>query len=254
MNARCEIVASEHATGAKLKFAAPAPSMRAIADLLRACLGADACLIAIKRSRGRRGQLYGTYETASQLAGAISQATQALFDLPGEPVLVNSPPVEGSAMRRTAASITAVAQVKPVNSFMCLPLRVTAMKARVCIASQHQRFTVLDLGNLAVLAEQVSTLIECIHFGEQLVTDLTGYERRRISRDLHDSAIQPLIGLKFGLEALRRRCTEEHQLVKDLDDLIALAAGGISEFREYVGALRAASRRAALHTYVGMLP
>jgi signal transduction histidine kinase len=248
MNARCEIVASEHTTGAKRKLQALAPSMQVIADLLRACLGADACLIAIKRSGGRRVQLYGTYEKASQRGSAVSQAAQALLGLPGEPVLVNGSPVEDSAMLRTAAVITAVAQVNQVNSFMCLPLRVTAMKARVCIASQHGCFTPVDLGNLALVAEQVSRLIECIHFGEQLVTDLTGHERRQISRDLHDSTIQPLIGLKLGLEALRRRLSEDHYLVKDLDDLIGVAAGSIGELREYVGALRSASRSGAVHT------
>jgi signal transduction histidine kinase len=248
MNARCEIVTSEQTTGAKPKPGALASSMQAIADLLGACLGADSCLIAIKRPGGRRAELYGTYEKASQLGRAIRQAAQALFELPGEPLLVDSPPVEGSAMRRTAATISAVAQVNQVNSFMSLPLRVTAMKARVCIASQHGCFTAVDLGNLALLAEQVSTLIECIHFGEQLVTDVTGHERRQISRDLHDSAVQPLIGLKLGLEALRRRLSEDHHLVKELDDLIDVAAGSIGELREYVGALRPESRSGAVHT------
>jgi signal transduction histidine kinase len=248
MNARCETVVSECAAAAKLKLEALAPSMQTIADLVRASLGADACLIAIKRSGRRRQQLYGTYEMTPQGGNAVSQAAQALFDLPGQPVLVNGPLVEGSAMHRTAAIVAAVAQVNHVNSFMCLTLRGTAMKARICVASQHGSFTPVHLGNLTLLAEQVSTLIECTHFGEQLVTHLTGKERRRISRDLHDSAIQPLIGLKLGLEALRRRLAEEHYLAKDLDDLIAVAAGGIGELRDYVGALRAASRSAAGHT------
>jgi signal transduction histidine kinase len=242
MNARCATVRPEHATGAKLKFEALAPSMQAIAELLRASIGADACLIAIKPSGGRRGQLYATCEMASQRGSAVSQAVQALLDLPGQPLLVNGSPVAGSAMRRTVAILTAQAQV---SSFICLPLRVTAMKVRVCIASHHRCFTPVDLANLAPLAEHVSTLIECIHFGEQLAIDSTRHQRRQVSRDLHDSAIQPLIGLKLGLEALRRRLAGQHYLVKDLDDLIAVAAGGIGELREYVGALRAASRNGA---------
>jgi signal transduction histidine kinase len=83
--------------------------------------------------------------------------------------------------------------------------------------------------------------MECVNFDERLAMDLARHERRQISRDLHDSAIQPFIGLKLGLEALRRRLAEEDHLVKDLDDLIAIAGAGIGEWREYVGALRAAS-------------
>jgi signal transduction histidine kinase len=70
--------------------------------------------------------------------------------------------------------------------------------------------------------------------------DWARHERRQISRDLHDSAIQPLIGLKLGLEALRRRLGSDDHLVKDLDDLIAIARAGVGELRDYVGALKSA--------------
>lgn len=247
MNARCETVAPEHATDAMPMLEALAPSMQAIAGLLRACVGADACLIAIKRSGARRGQLC-SYEISSRRGLAASPAAKALFDLPEQQVLVDIPSLEDSAMRRMAEIIATAAQLNQVSSVMCLPLHLMSMKARVCVVSQHGCFTPVDLGNLALLAEQVGALIECIHFGEQLAMDATGHQRRQISRDLHDSAIQPLIGLKLGLEALRRRLAEEDYLVKDLDDLIAVAAGGIGEMREYVGALRAHSRSRAVHT------
>jgi signal transduction histidine kinase len=68
--------------------------------------------------------------------------------------------------------------------------------------------------------------------------DFARLERRQISRDLHDSAIQPFIGLKLGLEALRRRLAGNDQVAKDLDYLIAIAGAGVGELREYVGALK----------------
>jgi signal transduction histidine kinase len=231
-------MAREYATGSDLEFEPLAPSIRAMAEMLRACVGADVCLIAIERSGGQGGQLYGTHEMASARGSAASQATQALLDLPAKPVLFNGRPVRGPAIRRAAA---AVAHLTPVSSFICLPLRVAALNARVCIASEQGCFTPLDLVNLTSLAKQVSTVMECISFGERLAMDLARHERRQISRDLHDSAIQPFIGLKLGLEALRRRLAEEPHLVTELDDLIAMAGAGIGELRQYVGALRAAS-------------
>jgi signal transduction histidine kinase len=122
-----------------------------------------------------------------------------------------------------------------------LPARVSALNARICLASKQRCFTSVDLLNVAPLVEQVRTVLESVYFGERLAIDLARHERRQISRDLHDSAIQPFIGLKLGLEAMRRRVAEEDHLVKDLDDLIAIAGAGIEELREYVGALRAAS-------------
>jgi signal transduction histidine kinase len=160
--------------------------------------------------------------------------------LPAEPVLLNGQPVP-PATRRAAAAVAAAADLTQVNSFMCLPVRIAALNARICIAIEQGCFTSADLLNVAPLAEQVRTVMESVYFGERLAMDLARHERRQISRDLHDSAIQPFIGLKLGLEAMRRRVADEDHLVKDLDDLIAIAGAGIEELREYVGALRTVS-------------
>ena len=169
-----------------------------------------------------------------------SQATQALLELPAEPVLLNGQPVPAST-RRAAAAVAAAADLTQVNSLMCLPVRVAALNVRICVAVEQGCFTSADLLNVAPLAEQVRAVMESVYYGERLAMDLARHERRQISRDLHDSAIQPFIGLKLGLEAMRRRIAEEGHLVKDLDDLIAIAGDGIEELREYVGALRTAS-------------
>jgi signal transduction histidine kinase len=240
MNARCRTVALGHATRSDPKFEPLAPSIRAIAEMLRACVDADVCLVAVEASGGQGGQLYGTGELPSDQGTAASQATQALLELPAEPVLLNGLPVP-SATRRAAAAVAAAADLTQVSSFICLPVRVSAVNARICIAREQGCFTSVDLLDVAPLAEQVRTVMESVYFGERLAMDLARHERRQISRDLHDSAIQPFIGLKLGLEAMRRRVAEEDHLVKDLDDLIAIAGAGIEELREYIGALRTAS-------------
>jgi signal transduction histidine kinase len=66
-------------------------------------------------------------------------------------------------------------------------------------------------------------------------------ERRRISRDLHDS-IQPYLGLKLGLEALRRRVAGSGPIELEVDELIHMAGEGITELRRYVGNLTYAGR------------
>ena len=249
MNARCGTTALEHATSPDPKFEPLAPSIRAIAEMLRACVYADVCLVAVEGSGGESGQLYGTGELASDQGTAARQATEALLELPAEPVLLNGQPVP-LATRRAAAAIAVAADLPQVNSFICLPVRVSALNARICIAREQGCFTSVDLLNVAPLAEQVRTVMESVYFGERLAMDLARHERRQISRDLHDSAIQPFIGLKLGLEAMRRRVAEEDHLVKDLDDLIAIAGAGIEELREYVGALRAASANRVADDFV----
>jgi signal transduction histidine kinase len=62
-------------------------------------------------------------------------------------------------------------------------------------------------------------------------------ERKRISLDLHDGAIQPYLGLKLGLEALRRKVSPGDALASDIDELYRMTQDSIMELRGYVRAL-----------------
>lgn len=63
-------------------------------------------------------------------------------------------------------------------------------------------------------------------------------ERRRISRDIHDSAIQPYIGLKFALEALARKIAPDNPLYKDIARLVDMTSLEIAGLRRYIKGLR----------------
>ena len=76
------------------------------------------------------------------------------------------------------------------------------------------------------------------------VRHATHRERERISRDLHDGSIQPYLGLKFGLESLRRRLGEDHPLTRDLDALCEMTHRSVLEMRDYVQTLSGRSRGA----------
>ena len=62
--------------------------------------------------------------------------------------------------------------------------------------------------------------------------------RHKISLDLHDSTIQPYIGLKLGLEALRRKIPEGAALAAEVDELVNMAEESIAELRQYVAGLK----------------
>jgi len=64
-----------------------------------------------------------------------------------------------------------------------------------------------------------------------------GQERSRISLDLHDGAIQPYLGLKLGLEALRRKLPPDHALTQEIDELCLMTQDSIDELRGYVRVL-----------------
>jgi signal transduction histidine kinase len=63
-------------------------------------------------------------------------------------------------------------------------------------------------------------------------------ERQKISRDIHDSAIQPYIGLKFALEALSRKVPPDHPLSKDIARLVEMTSMEIAGLRHYIQGLK----------------
>ncbi len=70
-------------------------------------------------------------------------------------------------------------------------------------------------------------------------------ERRKISLDLHDGALQPYLGLKLGLEALRRKVEPGNALTRDIDELYRMTQESIAELRGYVRVLGGRPRRRA---------
>lgn len=244
MNARCESITPEQAAPREPSSEHLGPSIAALTDMVNACLGADACLIAIERAGPQRSQVYGVPQGASRTRrAAIARVANVLLDLPAEPVIFDSLANRGSAIDRPAEPLAAVTRLLKLSSLVCLPLRLPTTKARLCIATAGNRYTQKDARALVSLARQTSTILEAILFGERLAIELARQERRQISRDLHDSAIQPYIGLKLGLEALRRRLGKDHQLLSDVDELITIAAAGIGELRQYVGALKTSATK-----------
>ena len=66
----------------------------------------------------------------------------------------------------------------------------------------------------------------------------TSAMRHKISLDLHDSTIQPYIGLRLGLEALRRKIPDGSVIAAEVDELVAMAGESIAELRQYIAELK----------------
>jgi signal transduction histidine kinase len=79
-------------------------------------------------------------------------------------------------------------------------------------------------------ARHACSLIKSVRIAERLAKEVALFRRDGASRDLHDSAVQAYIGLKLGLEAMRRRF-RKIELASDLDELIKIASDGIGELR-----------------------
>jgi signal transduction histidine kinase len=214
-------------------------SIQALVEMLRACLNASACLIAIGDFGSKDGCLYRAPradEGDAATRRTADKVTQSLLALPGQPVLYDRQARRGGPDRASAAVL---ADLLEMDSFICVPLRTASLKGRLCIAREQGRSTAQERRSMEQIARAASIVIEAVHRGQRLAVASAQQERRQISRDLHDSAIQPYIGLKLGLEALRRRAGSDHKFASEVDELINIAADGIGELRQYAGGLKA---------------
>jgi signal transduction histidine kinase len=243
MNARCEGVTAREAAPRESRAEQLARSVGALAEMVKTILAADACVIAMENA-SPSNRVYGVPSALAEGPEAnFAKLGTALLDLPAEPMVFSRLADCRSAGERSTTGLALVARLLRASSIVCLPLRLPAAKARLCVAKMSGRYTRKDLPALTAFTTQVLAVLESIHFGERLAIELARQERRQISRDLHDSAIQPYIGLKLGLEALRRRLGKEHALAADAEELIAIAAAGAGELRQYVGALKTSTAK-----------
>jgi signal transduction histidine kinase len=81
-------------------------------------------------------------------------------------------------------------------------------------------------------------MIDNIRLVDRLASQASEYERQRISRDIHDSAIQPYIGLKLGVDALRRTVSNDDPVATGLAELVERTDSVIKDLRTYVGGLQ----------------
>ncbi len=139
----------------------------------------------------------------------------------------------------TQGLLSELANFLETTSFISLPMRVTKPSlGRIYLTSTRRRFSRTDIGCLAQAVDQTALVIKNTQLLDRLVMAAATNERRKISRDLHDGTIQPYIGLKLGLEALRRKRGMSDAIASEVDQLTKMAEDGISQLRRYVGRLR----------------
>jgi signal transduction histidine kinase len=130
-----------------------------------------------------------------------------------------------------------VADILNARTFMSVPLQAGRDTGRLYLVSNRRRFRDSDAAFLAQAVEQAFRLIEHVKILDDMASAAAAVERRRIVTDLHDSAIQPYIGLKMGLEALRAQANPANPLTAPIDRLLAMTASVIHDLRSFVRGL-----------------
>jgi signal transduction histidine kinase len=143
--------------------------------------------------------------------------------------------------RREVASLAAKLGVE---SFISVPLNYRGKPAgRLYLSARRGVFDSSDVDLLMQVAEQLMPVIHNIRLLAQLASNAAEQERQRLARDIHDSVIQPYIGLQYKLAAVRNKLAEGRDVAADIERLFEMTADEVSGLRGFVRGLRSDGER-----------
>jgi signal transduction histidine kinase len=134
--------------------------------------------------------------------------------------------------------VESLAELLEARSFITAPLSLRKGEGRMYVVSSKHGFSKGDALFLSHIGAQTFPAIENTELLDRLASEAALRERKKIARDLHDTTIQPYIGLKHGLSAVRNKATADNPLIDDLDKLTAMASQVIGDLRRYAGTFK----------------
>ncbi|MFT5532856.1 MAG: signal transduction histidine kinase [Burkholderiaceae bacterium] len=158
--------------------------------------------------------------------------------LPSSSLCLTCEKGDGRWYKRLGETGTRLAALLETSSLISAPVSIIRGGGRIHVTSRQTRFCKADALFLSDLAIQAFPVIKTIGLIDRLASDAALQERQSIAHDLHDTTIQPYIGLQFALNAIRRKAATDNLLVEDLDTLIGMTSQVIVELRSYAGSFK----------------
>ena len=119
------------------------------------------------------------------------------------------------------------------GSFMSTPVSLRKQQGRLYVLSSGGVFSKDDALFLNHIVTQSFPVVESIECLDKMVSDAASDARQTISLDIHDRAIQPYIGLRLALDAIKSKASIDNPLIADIDKLARMAENVISDLRHY---------------------
>ena len=239
-------------------------TIQSVLESLRSSYGADSCLSILPKSRaGQPIRLYGsssegpynlhrTDRISTEAGNSSSEITEEMARVflsaspshaiiyrqgnPGELLLYDTKTRD--FIKGDIGSATFLNAFDGKSCFS-VPVYYHAQPVgRLYIIGGAHRFDYTDIDFVLQVMEQVTGVLENIRLVDSLASDAAGQERRKIAQDIHDSVIQPYIGLQFGLAAVKQKLENGEDVLGNVEELLALTNGEIVDLRSYVGGLR----------------
>ncbi|MCA1815339.1 MAG: histidine kinase [Acidobacteria bacterium] len=125
------------------------------------------------------------------------------------------------------------------DSFVSVPLHYRGKTiGRLYMSARRGVFEGADIGYLMQVGEQMMPVIHNIRLLERLASNAAEQERQRLARDIHDSVIQPYIGLQYKLAAIRNKLAAGADVADDVERTFQTTVEEIAGLRGFVRGLK----------------
>lgn len=222
-------------------------------------MDASVVLLAIKTFTGRcRVMCWEAEHEIFELSeGAATPVVKQLLELPaeiavgwsgdqprwrpGRQIEIGPSGMPSDSVQISRETLLELAGLAGRKRVMSVPIPAGSVgKMRLLLAGDSIAINLQTLGMLQRIVEQIGPTVDNACLREELANQAAEAERARIGRDLHDTAIQPYIGLKFAIEAVQRRAGQDNPIAPDLARLTELVTEELASMREVVSGLRGA--------------
>ena len=235
-------------------------TIKAILESIRAFYDAEACLLVIPGKSGSESyQLYRVTRGTTPSRSAppeITRGAAAPFLAPSLDHAVIYKRNRSSQTRlfdvklktfseTSSADADKLAGMLDAPGYLSMPVYYRHQAVgRMYILNSPARADAADMEFLLQLMDHVTPVMENIRLIDNLASDAADQERRRIAHDIHDSVIQPYLGLQFGLAALDQKLEAGNTAIRnDIHELLELTNHELAELRRFVWGLRAGEGR-----------
>jgi signal transduction histidine kinase len=142
------------------------------------------------------------------------------------------------------ARLDELSRLLEVRTLVVVPLqRAERRLGHIVLGLHERRARAQEVAALADAAPELYRIVEQAALVDRLQDESAAHERVRIGRDLHDSAIQPYLGLKYAVESVARRIAPDNPVRPEIDGLLNLINSEVAELREIISGLRSGEPR-----------
>jgi signal transduction histidine kinase len=234
-----------------------------VLDRLRTFYGAAACVVlttppgsdqvVLRRSRSHEhDEVAGTTELPARAMApllALDEAASAVATLPAAGMRRRrSLKFDSDAVKTDQDKLFRAAEILDARTLLTVPWHQRGSGVgRLYVTFKHPRsFERSELEFVQQVVLQVMPVLDNVQLVDRLATEAAEAERLRIARDLHDSVVQPYIGVRMGLAAIREKLHGCQDVAGDVEHLDAMVALEIQELRAYLSGLKRSDRSADL--------